>query len=383
MKKKILFINGHLNAGGVEKSLTDILANLDYDNYEVDLLLFEDLGDYAPEIPEQVHVRLVDLHPTYGSLPKVLLRCVKQRDWFSMKMRLMMSFDARLLTYARKLLFGKTHYDVAIGFRPGICTNVAAFAVDADKKFSWWHHGEYNLNSKMEKDYIRACRKMDRVVSVSENCCVFLTEHIPELAGKLCVIPNLLPIDAVAEKAERLCPYDDGLRHLVSVGRLATEKHMENCIYAAATLCAEGVTDFVWHIIGDGSEEEKLKKLSGELNVSQYVCFEGRQPNPYPYVKKATLFVHPSYVESHGIAVLEAMALGIPCVVTRSLGPCSFIVDGENGLLTDQNPDSLAAQVRTMLTTPALYESIRRNTQCPPQFLPNRVMEQIYHLLEE
>ena len=44
-KKKVLFINGHLNVGGVEKSLTDILRHMDYDQYEVDLLLLEDTGD--------------------------------------------------------------------------------------------------------------------------------------------------------------------------------------------------------------------------------------------------------------------------------------------------------------------------------------------------
>ena len=50
--KKLLFINGHLITGGVEKSLLDILKHLDYEKFEVDLLLLEELGDYASEIPE-------------------------------------------------------------------------------------------------------------------------------------------------------------------------------------------------------------------------------------------------------------------------------------------------------------------------------------------
>ena len=44
MKKKILFINGHLIVGGVERSLVDVLRHLDYDKYDVDLLLLEDMG---------------------------------------------------------------------------------------------------------------------------------------------------------------------------------------------------------------------------------------------------------------------------------------------------------------------------------------------------
>ena len=43
--KKLLFINGHLNTGGVEKSLLDILQHIDYSQYHVDLLLLEGRGD--------------------------------------------------------------------------------------------------------------------------------------------------------------------------------------------------------------------------------------------------------------------------------------------------------------------------------------------------
>ena len=53
MKKKILFVNGHLNVGGIEKSLTDLLNHLDYHKYKVDLLLLEEKGDYLPQIPKR------------------------------------------------------------------------------------------------------------------------------------------------------------------------------------------------------------------------------------------------------------------------------------------------------------------------------------------
>lgn len=52
MKKTLLLINGHINTGGVEKSLIDILKQLDYTHFDVDLLLLEELGDYAAELPQ-------------------------------------------------------------------------------------------------------------------------------------------------------------------------------------------------------------------------------------------------------------------------------------------------------------------------------------------
>ena len=99
-------------------------------------------------------------------------------------------------------------------------------------------------------------------------------------------------------------------------------------------------------------------------------------------MKYADLFVHPSYVESQGLTVLEAMALDVPCVVTKSLGPCEFIEDGVNGLLTEPSPESLAEEVLSILTDKTLYQSIKENTVCPEQFTPDRVMKQIEKLID-
>lgn len=388
MKKKILFINGHLNAGGVEKSLIDILCHLDYSKYDVELLLLEGLGDYADDLPKELNLRLVDLHNTYGSLVNSLLCCMKQRDWLCFKMRLLMFMqkfgNAGNLRHIRKTMFGKQKYDVAIGFRPGICSNLAAFTVDADKRITWWHHGEYNLDTKAEADYRMACRHMDAVISVSESCSAFLREKLPELSDKLTVIPNLLDGDEIKRKADMFNPYitDGAFIHLVSIGRLSPEKHIENAIISTVTLVKKGITDFKWYIVGDGDERKKLERLAADKGVSEYIVFTGNQPNPYPYMKYADLFVHPSYVESQGLVVLEAMTLGVPCVVTRSLGPCEFIEDGVNGVLTEQSAESLAEKVHMLLIDQGQYHSIKTNTKCPEQYSPKLVIEGIDDLLE-
>lgn len=389
MKKKILFINGHLNVGGVEKSLVDVLRHFDYFKYDVELLLLEGLGDYADDLPKELTVRLVDLHNTYGSLTSSLLRCMKQRDWLCFKMRILMFMqrfgNAGNLRHIRKTMFGNQKYDVVIGFRPGICTNLAAFAVDADKRLTWWHHGEYNLDAKAESDYRLACGKMDAVVSVSESCTVFLREKLPEISAKLTVIPNLLDSDMINRKADLFNPYafDGAIRHLVSVGRLSPEKHVENAILAAAYLVEKGITEFKWYIVGDGGERKKLWQLAEDKGVGEYVVFVGNQANPYPYMKYADLFVHPSYVESQGIVVLEAMTLGVPCVVTRSLGPCEFIEDGVNGVLTEQSSEDLVEKVLRMLENEELCKRIRENTKCPEQFSKEKIMKHIEALIEE
>lgn len=381
-KKKLLFINGHLNTGGTEKALLDILLHLDYSRYEVDLLLTEQLGDYAPQLPPQVNVLFRSLEGTYGSVLTVLLRSLRQRDWFSFRLRLillcMKLFGQKHIAHAEKLMTGGKHYDCVIGFRPGICTQLAAFAVKADRRITWWHHGEIIGN---REEYLEAAMSCDTVVAVSGGCWDMLAEAFPKLENKLTVIPNMLDPDTVHSRSNTADPYADRtVTHIVSVGRLAPEKHFENVIDAAQTLKTNGMT-FRWHIVGDGICHSALEEKAKQLNVTDRVIFEGNQVNPYPYMKYADLFVHPSYVESFGIVVTEALALGVPCVITKSTGVMDFLRDGENALLTEQDPDDLAEKVLQELKNQELRDHLKKNAHCPEQFRPAAVMEKINELL--
>lgn len=379
--KHILFINGHLNAGGVERSLVDILKHMDYTKYTVDLLLLEDIGDYASELPPEVKVLFRDIHHTYGSFTSSIRRCIVAHDWMCLRLRflflLQKFFGACALKRAATILLGKHHYDCVIGFRPGICSDLAAYSVQTDRKITWWHHGEFNVDCAT---YGNMCSKMNAVAVVSQSCKAMLQEKLTELESKLVCVPNMLDAVAIGQKAGN-SPYTGDMLHIVSVGRLAPEKHFENIIPVAKTL-RDMRTDFVWHIVGDGSEQARLESLIVENDLKDHVILEGSKTNPYPYMKYADLFVHPSYVESQGLTVLEAMALDVPCVVTKSRGPCEFIVDGVNGLLTEQSPELLAEEVLAILNDKKLYQFIKENTKCPEQFSPERVMKQIETMID-
>lgn len=380
-KKRILFINGHLNTGGVERSLVDILRHMDYTKYSVDLLLLEDIGDYASELPSEVNVLFRDLHNTYGGFASSVRRCIAARDWMCLRLRMLFLrrkiLGSRALKSAAILLLGEHHYDCVIGFRSGICSDLAAYSVQANRKITWWHHGEFNVDRAAYGDM---CGKMNAVAVVSQSCKAMLQEKLPELESKLVCIPNMLDATAIGQKAEN-SPYTDDMLHIVSVGRLAPEKHFENIIPTAKVLRETGI-DFTWHMVGEGPERSQLEALIAENDLKDHVILEGSKANPYPYMKYADLFVHPSYIESQGLTVLEAMAIGVSCVVTKSRGPCEFIEDGVNGLLTEQSPESLAEKVLTILNDKELYQRIKKNTKCPEQFSPEQVMKQIEALID-
>lgn len=379
--KHILFINGHLNAGGVERSLVDVLKHMDYEKYAVDLLLLEDTGDYASELPPEVKVLFRDIHHTYGSFASSIRRCIVAHDWMCLRLRflflLQKFFGACALKRVATILLGKHHYDCVIGFRPGICSDLAAYSVQTDRKITWWHHGEFNVDCAAYGDM---CSRMDAVAVVSQSCKEMLQDQLPELADKLVYIPNMLDAVAIRQKAGN-SPYTGDMLHIVSVGRLAPEKHFENVFPVAKTL-RDMSTDFVWHIVGEGPERSQLETLIAENDLKDHVILDGSKTNPYPYMKYADLFVHPSYVESQGLTVLEAMALDVPCVVTKSLGPCEFIEDGVNGLLTEQSPESLAEEVLAILNDKELYQHIKENTKCPERFSPDRIIKQIETMID-
>lgn len=389
MKKKILFINGHLNAGGVEKSLVDILCNLDLEKFDVELLLLEGFGDYSKEIPKQVKVRLFDLHNTYGSVITSIKKCLILKDWKCLWIRIVFLLTKWLgrdkLRWISRTIFENQKYDCVVGFRPGIATELAAYAAPSRKKISWWHHGEVGMQEWEAKEYLNQCNKIDNVVTVSIGCKDMLLEKFPNLKNKLLVIPNMLDIEKIKKKADEYIPFQKEKKVIdfVTVGRLSPEKHIENAIYAAEKLRDYGRFSFRWFIVGDGEMRKGLQELILNRRLEQNVLLVGSKANPYPYMKKSDVFIHTSYVESQCLVVLEAMSLGVPCVVTESIGPKGFAVNEKNCILVDQNLDSLIHGIKKILSIENnISDMVKSGKETAEMFSKYKVRDRVNKLLE-
>lgn len=386
MKKKIIFLNGHMKTGGVEKSLLDILRHFDYEKYDVDLLLLEEGDDYLSEIPEHVNLIHKPLTSTYGAFLSSIRNCIKKRDYICLVIRiciLLSKWTKRSYNLIARVLLGKKKYDCAIAFRIGICGDLTAYGIWAKKKFLWWHHGEVSLNQSQIAHQMQVFKEMDKIIAVSESCREEFLKSFP-IDEKVSVLSNMIDAAQIRFKAAMHNPYasQPNIIHIVSVSRIAPEKHFENVVYATEILLSKGLNKFIWHVVGGDYDYEKICDMVVQHNLTDYIHMEGSQPNPYPYMKYADLFVHPSYVESQGLVVLEAMTLGVPCVVTRSLGPCEFIEDGVNGILTEQSAESLAEKVNDILNDHNELKNIRNKTCCPIRFSPINIISQIESLIE-
>ena len=116
------------------------------------------------------------------------------------------NFICKQSILAKNILTGKKHYDCVIGFRSGFCTQLASFAVNADKKITWWHHGEINVDLD---SYTEVALKCDTVVAVSDYCKQMLIDKFPVLEDKIVVINNIVDDEAIKKKATEFDPCYD------------------------------------------------------------------------------------------------------------------------------------------------------------------------------
>lgn len=390
IKKRVLFVNGHLNVGGVEKSLVDLVKVIDYDKYEVDLVLFEELGDYIDEIPKSVNIKFYDLTNTYGAFLKCIFSNLKPNKFKYAFIRIIFNlqriFGVRMISLLKSLFKDLGTYDCAIAYRIGICSEFVAYVVDAKKKITWWHHGSYDYNQKQTKSIEQVYDKFDYVVSVSQGCKNMILENVNISPKKIVVIPNIIDFEGIQRKSlekieENL--FDKDFVNIVSIGRLSPEKGMINCILSCKQLMDLGYK-IKWFLIGDGVEYEKIKTEIEKNKLNDNIFLLGGKKNPYSYLRHADIYVHPSYVESMSITVLEAMCLDKPLVIAKSIGPSEFIRDGENGLLVDTSVDGIVNGVKCLINNRDLYEKL----SCKDKIVLNKykkenVIKQLDNLIKE
>jgi len=125
--------------------------------------------------------------------------------------------------------------------------------------------------------------------------------------------------------------------NVVYAGRLERVKNVGLLINAFAKLSHNDKMKLT--VVGDGRERQQLEELTMSLGVENRVTFVGFSKKPEEYVSQADLFVMPSLSEGFGIAVVEAMFQGIPCLCSKVGGIPEFINDGKTGYLF--NPDNL------------------------------------------
>lgn len=215
--------------------------------------------------------------------------------------------------------------------------------------------------SVKDEDLLRKTSDADAVITVSDYNLSFLRERFPHQREKFTRIYNGLDLSQLSFGPQR-----QSRRVVLGIGRLVEKKGFDQLIHASAILKQRGV-DFHCQIIGEGEEEPSLRALIRSLDVASHVTLVGPRPQRevFAALRQAAIFAAPCLVGGDGnrdglpTVLLEAMALGTPCISTDVTGIPEVIQNGETGCVVPQrNPQALADACQELLSQPLLADQL-------------------------
>lgn len=194
------------------------------------------------------------------------------------------------------------------------------------------------------------------VIFNSRKVIDFSVAHEGVSREKVVYIPNGVEIPPVPvaprEDLLRSIDLDQETRLIVSVGRLAPQKGHDDLMKAFAMVAGRFPKSHL-AVLGEGPDLPGLRKLIGELRLTRRVSVLGLRQDVPAWLAAAEIFALASRYEGMSNALMEAMAAGLPVVVTRVDGNEDLVEHGADGLLvTPGRPDELAEALARLLADP-------------------------------
>jgi len=192
-----------------------------------------------------------------------------------------------------------------------------------------------------------AMRLPDHIIAASSHTAERLRAVLGPRAS-ITIAPNGIDLEAVRSSYP-----DQAATDLVVVSRLMAHKRIDMLLDAIALLHAERLP-VTCRIIGDGPQRDELRDRARALGVEHAVdfCHDVReQKEVYALIKAAKVFVFPSAREGFGIAVLEALACGVPVIVTSAPDNLArhLVAQSGTGTICDPTAPAIADAVKSVL----------------------------------
>ncbi len=332
-KIRILFIISSLAGGGAERVLLNILKYLDRDKFNPLLVLLNRGGELIDEIPSDITIYDMAVKGNSISANAIPLLFKFNRIIRTENPDVIFSFmwEQNLITCILKIF---SRAKIILSEHASISNTFNDFFYSKSKK-------------KLLYFLIAALYGWaDHILSVSAG----LKEELISLglsSDKISVIYNPIDLNLIEKLKAELSDFKKP--YILFAGRLAKQKNIPLLIGAFNMIKNKTNADLV--ILGDGAEEENLKRLTKQLNLGDRIIFKNFANNPYKYMANAEVFVLPSSYEGFGNVLTEAMACGTPVVSTRCPhGPDEIIEDGISGFLVPvDNPQKMGEAILKIL----------------------------------
>lgn len=185
--------------------------------------------------------------------------------------------------------------------------------------------------------YRVAARWVDGFIAVSDEVQTAIGETIGSVGDKIVIIANGVDVKRYGQPVEKIrlrqqLGVPAHARVLAVVGTLKEQKGHCYLIDAAPAVLAH-FPDTHWLLIGDGALRETLQAQANAAGLAQHIHFLGNRSDVPALLAASDGFVLPSLWEGLPMALIEAMASGLPIVATEVSGTKQVMVAGETGLL--------------------------------------------------
>ena len=216
-------------------------------------------------------------------------------------------------------------------------------------------HGWTPISPKLRRYEMldRFClKRFDSIVCVSRRLHEEFN-HLGISTERLVYLPNAvsLPVQILGQREEARQQLGVAAEEkiIIAIGRLSPEKGLDILLAAFARqfVSDRGVRLI---LVGDGSEMAELKLLASRLDIAEQVVFAGFSADVACYYAAADLFVMSSHTEGFPMALLEAMAWGLPVLASAVGGIPDIVHEGKDGCLVPPgNEEQLAAVMGNLL----------------------------------
>lgn len=353
--KKVLFIIGALDSGGVAKSIVNLLNAIDRKEREVHLLMMHDVnGPFQKYLPEDVQVHRIAvtgwLLEGWSGISQLIKHGHLLLALGSLLRMLLSRIDKSAAGWLLSRLFPELSgdWDVIVDYNGQQQLYYMVDKLKGKKKITFFHsdYHKWPYYERMDRKYFP---KVDAICTISEQCVQSLKEVFPEVAEKVKLVPNIsLPemIYKLAEEPVEMPPLHGVV--FATVGHVSYNKGIDLIIGASKILKQKGL-DFSWILVGSTDGAEKFIAEIQHSDLKENIYLVGVQSNPYAYMQRADVIVHPSRFEGKSITLDEAKILYKPVVVTNFSTVHDQFEDGMNASICEMTRESLADKIIHLL----------------------------------
>lgn len=366
-RKKYLMILTDLNMGGVTTAAINFCNELYRRGNDVDVLVMTDFQKTEEKrFSEGIKILHLSGKDKFWNLgwdmirrEKSILKKVFWTFWGMIKKMInRKNLWIDLLFGKRKRFFG---YDAVLAYRQcSPCYYFALNCVEAKKKAAFVH-GDIKFMGDIST-WEKYLLEFDAVAYVSEAVKNGFVNYNSKLAQNATTIYNVFNIEEILCKAAESCEleFDKNLINIVTVSRMeATMKGTDRIPEVCSILKKKYGNRFHWYVVGGGPDLNTCEKRAEELLLYDCLTFVGQKSNPYKYLSKADICLFTTKTEAFGMVVVESLVLGVPVVSTRYPAIEEIIVDGKNGIIAEQNIDSIVEKTSMIFDDSSLLETLK------------------------